>query len=408
MKRTRRPNRAATYHFEPHASDDESGVDAESSDNQDEYVAAESDDAATLESDSHDGGETPDDDVEEGVSHSAGRARSGADRNEVTTFNAGKGSGPEQAKSTPEEFDAIATYPFEYRATRSYYGPLNRWDRLTGLIFAMYGPDRVHLDIISDLRVRWHCYPFLPARSTEETADGAVLRNPWLSAATVALHEERLRIVYACPRSSAHQQSRPMARGDFERVLPRGGDGLKAFLGPSPNQRQYDLSPGEVHRLDDLGRPVEDNRSPPAGFLIDIGGVPVSLDWAPRKGWVDQMLAIAVVPYEDQADDQTIRQPSNVPQYGHILLYRVAVGFEDGVAPHQGALSTALDRVVGFRWGRPKRLQWCPVPMDDTSSYGLLAVLCGDGVVRVVDVQRSDEKRPGESRGGERVPVSPS
>src|SRR5690606_35164365 len=75
-------------------------------------------------------------------------------------------------------------------------------------------------------------------------------------------------------------------------------------------------------------------------------------------------------------------------------------GFLPRRRPGELAFTSAQPpRLLGtkcFDWGRPKRLEFCPVPMDVDGPHGMLAVLSGDGKARALEVNNHLERQKGQ------------
>jgi transcription factor C subunit 6 len=63
----------------------------------------------------------------------------------------------------------------------------------------------------------------------------------------------------------------------------------------------------------------------------------------------------------------------------------------DGI-PRLSKREPKLVSSLCFEWGRAVRIQWCPIPLTVGDHIGLLAMLTGDGKVRVVTVKRPSQR----------------
>ncbi|OAA58527.1 transcription factor tfiiic complex subunit [Niveomyces insectorum RCEF 264] len=275
-------------------------------------------------------------------------------------------------------------------------------------------------------------------------------------------------------QQAQRQQSHSLSADTGQTYLPHSGSDANAdlltLLGPLRDdqpQQAVIFRPGQCHALrDPSGRAFDedgtgaegaaataesqekDDADGIAGWMLHAGGIVLSMAWAPRTGHVDQLLALAVVPYSDQelrppqksrrqrfsmleeddeedeeeededrdgggdeeegADEEGVdeegkgaaetgqqtKEARNTSK-GSIQFWSVSLGAEGARPDAKTARLPHLERVCCFDWGRPKQLQWCPVPLaaadggdQPASAYGLLAVLTGDGVVRVIDVKK--------------------
>ncbi|KAK4458270.1 WD40-repeat-containing domain protein [Cladorrhinum samala] len=124
--------------------------------------------------------------------------------------------------------------------------------------------------------------------------------------------------------------------------------------------------------------------------MFDVGGIPLALSWAPLTSRTRQVLAVATVPFADQESNPLgeVNMNKTAMTNGSVQLWEfMAEEADEGLATP----STKPPRFLGakcFDWGRPKRLQFCPVTMNASdlhNTYGMLAVLCSDGRVRIMD-----------------------
>ncbi len=308
----------------------------------------------------------------------------------------GRRRGGHEASSKAHIHD-IPPFPQDDRGIRSYSGPLKRWGKYPLLIDVMYGPDVGSLQIIDTLRRRWAVRPVLPVKSPD--ADEGVLRTPWVPDGFEAAQEKALHRWFAKYHQAAEtqrQRSHTMEPGDGRRRLRGSSDGhVVAFVGPAACQRRVDLSPGKPIALRTSGvqliaKPAE-NETSSAGWMFDVGGIPLSMAWAPARGDVGQILALAVVPHEDQALPQASQGPApSEAKDGCVQFWQLPHIKDSAGIVRPSRELPQLSGAICFDWGRPKRLQWCPVALRDSSSLGLLAILCSDGQVHVCEVARHE------------------
>ncbi|RWA09294.1 hypothetical protein EKO27_g5823 [Xylaria grammica] len=102
-------------------------------------------------------------------------------------------------------------------------------------------------------------------------------------------------------------------------ALPRGGS-YTSFDNKGPpastkpglfvDQKLYRIQYGESISFSDTGHPIgnaDGEETVPGGWLLNVGGVPVSMAWTPTQGQANQLLAIAVTPFPDQAYYQNLK-----------------------------------------------------------------------------------------------------
>ena len=299
-------------------------------------------------------------------------------------------------------FHDLPNYPLETRiVTRVYAGPLKRYARYSALREVMYGPEYNRIKIIWDLDNRWKDYPLLPPMYPPEDPRG-ITPSPWLPTGFEAKQQERAHKWYdefreKCLEPQIADAVHPDHVTDN---LPRAKHGLVTLVGPWDEQEEYKLNPGSGIALSPTGVPLSepagdgdgDDDQESNGWMVDVGGIPLAIAWAPLSNSDAQLLAVASIPFSDQEPippDAPDESEETRDFMGCIQLWE----FVGRKPPHSLAVpTTAPPRLLTaklFNWGRPKRIQWCPVPIETTDICGILAILCGDGKARVIEVKNS-------------------
>ncbi|KAJ3558666.1 hypothetical protein NPX13_g9664 [Xylaria arbuscula] len=268
------------------------------------------------------------------------------------------------AKTTalPEQYDQfdggqvfteVPPYPSDpgQRWTRTYVGPIKRWTRFYELIDWWFGdkPD--------------------PYKSPERSRQQSCIR---------------------IDRDEA-----------FGRFIPQAQGQLDVLLGHISDQKPYPIRYGQSISFSDSGQPIHDTDSGDivtGGWLLDIGGIAVSLAWAPTQGQVDQLLAIAVIPFHDQAYYLDLKDaPKELDQKdGTIQILRFEVSRDGLGILRPSRRGPQLAQALCFSWGRVSRMQWCPVQLSAEDNTRLLGVLCVDGKLRIIGVQNITDKESNE------------
>ncbi|KAL2189412.1 hypothetical protein L209DRAFT_761837 [Thermothelomyces heterothallicus CBS 203.75] len=292
-------------------------------------------------------------------------------------------------------FHDIPHYPLETRiVTRVYAGPLRRYARYSALRDAMYGPEYERIKVIWDLEIRWSEFPVLPPRFPPEDQQG-VIPSPWLPRGFERGQEKRALAWYDDFQISAPQiqQSRVLPPGDGRRFVPQAEGDIITLVGPWNRQKEVRLSQGGSVSVSPTGLPVNHPDAPnktPNGWMLDTGGIPLAVSWAPLSRQDIQVLAVATVPFSDQqpAGGDGPREDATDKTAGCVQLWEFVPGERrQGQLPSPSAQLPRLLSVKCFNWGRPKRLQFCPVALDSSGLYGLLALLTDDGTARVIDTK---------------------
>ncbi|KAK3943285.1 hypothetical protein QBC46DRAFT_351660 [Diplogelasinospora grovesii] len=292
-------------------------------------------------------------------------------------------------------FHDIPNYPLESRiVTRIYTGPLRRYARYSALRDCMYGPEYERIKMIWDLENRWADFPSLPPKFPPRHASG-ILPSPWLPAKFELMQRERASRWYRDYKAnySELQRSHTLPAETGMPLIPGWNEGdLVCRLGPCGKQKDFTLKQGSSMLLTSADLPVDDadaKDTEPSGWMVNVGGIPLAIAWAPLSSRDTQILAVASIPSADQVAGGNSGDGDS-KSTGCIQFWEFV-----GERREQGGLACPSRRAPRllvakyFSWGRPKRLQWCPVPMDSVSDeYGLLAVICGDGMARVLDVNK--------------------
>ncbi|ROW09508.1 hypothetical protein VMCG_02174 [Cytospora schulzeri] len=283
----------------------------------------------------------------------------------------------------------VPPYPANLQQTRVYDGPLKRWLRTTQLLNILYGPEPAHLKVMRGMARKWFESHVLPSKSY--TGEGGVMESPWLAEDYELEQKQWSKVWYDRYRAAAKgslQQSRKIRSEHVEMFKPPQDD-MICSLGPFNSQKQVRTRYGFGQPVLETGEPSEaihpasQQSTPPRGWLLDTGGLPLGIGWAPISGHKEQFLAVCTVPYSDQ-EPKYAGAPDEHPEEmkrGSIQVWSIPCHKDDGT-------HSRLVHHFWFDWGRPKRLQWCPIPSPDESKIGILAVLCADGQVRVFEVPK--------------------
>lgn len=188
--------------------------------------------------------------------------------------------------------------------------------------------------------------------------------------------------------------------------LPEEGAKIRCILGPLGGQKVITFGRfgicdvGTVHK----GR---------AAHMINAGGHVTGLDWAPNRpkgtgmrflpvinsfrlmltrslGF--QYLAISIKgpipPGEAERNSEVPPAYHRTTGPGQIQIWRVPSSSKGTIA---GKPSLAL--ILCHFWGNVRSLRWCPIPriLGDLKELGYLAMVCGDGAVRVIKVAFQEE-----------------
>ncbi|PNY23157.1 Uncharacterized protein TCAP_06894 [Tolypocladium capitatum] len=278
----------------------------------------------------------------------------------------------------------IEPLPADSHAVKSYVGPYDRSMRRQPLIEVWYGPRRERLQTTERLLERWIGWPVLPPKLVAGVgglAEGCVWSPGFFEreAGLVGGWRERVR-----EASSGGARCRALTAEEAKPYRPPSRL-LPVLMGPYPTQREIQFKLGDAHPLSQSGIPYdqdENEAKTPAGWILDAGGLVLGMDWATRRGEdATQLLALAVVPHADQEnyDYEAEHQKPDFERHGTVQLW----GFR-GEKTHVGIVRPStqqpkLQRTLCLDCGRARRVRWSP-------ACDFLAIICGDGGIRVVDV----------------------
>ncbi|KAH6646397.1 hypothetical protein BKA67DRAFT_696258 [Truncatella angustata] len=405
--RTRKSNQEKRFHqhaFVALDSSDEEDLRRAAKERNDDSDEGFVDDPANHEPDDEDGLENAeltaasesesDDPVEYKIMSHKGRHRSS-----LTS-----GRSQEGAENTVERAPGdVRRYPDEpsMKWTRSYMGPVSRHVHLAQLCGYWFGDRDSYRRIINIFVLLWSPYDLFPPKLIRDK-DLAMAKNPWLPQTFWADQQKKLVDWYFNYLSTRQKPSlsQPIQQTNAERwFLPRAETQMTTFLGPYSSQVKQKTKQDQAVALSSNGAPIEKEDTvtePSGGWMLDVGGIPLSIDWAPRTEAVDQLLALTVIPYSDQAYYQSPDEapPEGSLKQGNVQIWSIGTRKDDkGIVAFAQSQPYRAAALCFDGWGRAIRIQWCPVPLSVGSTTGLLAFLASDGKVRVVEVKQSWNER---------------
>ncbi|KAI0468656.1 hypothetical protein F4859DRAFT_196778 [Xylaria cf. heliscus] len=377
------------------SSEDEFVVDAgadedEVDDVQDEQVEEDDDDNDDDDND-HDNNRPP------RRSYSAVKAAKTA---KAKTHPVGR-SKQHRSDKTGQTFAEVPPYPSDpgQRWTRTYIGPIKRWTRFYELVDWWFGDKPDRRPILDSYLKLWWRYELIPPKLTSQPRL-AIARNGWMPDNFPDDQRNKFRQLYNTRliHQFRQQKSTLIDKAEaFRWFIPQAQGELSVFLGHVSDQKRYSIRHGESISFSDAGNPVsdtEDEATITGGWLLDVGGIPISMAWAPAQGQVSQLLAIAVTPFSDQAYYHNLKDaPRELEQKEgtvQILRFDAVKGRRGIFRPSRRA--PRLAQALCFSWGRVSRIQWCPIPLAAEDATRLLGVLCVDGKLRIIGVQNVSEQ----------------
>jgi transcription factor C subunit 6 len=386
------------------SSEDEFVADAVAGDDEEEPIEDEAQSEQGEEDEDDDGADLNEPTTRRSVATSAAKAAK-TPRAKLKTparLKQGQSDNPEQI------FVEVPPYPSDpgQRWTRTYIGPIKRWTRFYELIDWWFG-DKPNRRVILDGYIRlWWEHELIPPKLISQPRL-MIAQSGWMSNNFVGDQRSKFCQLYSnrLVHQFRQQKSVPIDRSRaFRQFLPRAQGELTVLLGHVSDQTQYRIRQGESISFSEAGTPidnVDDQETTTGGWLLDVGGIPVAMAWAPAQGQVDQLLAIAVTPFSDQAYYQNLKDaPKESDQKeGTVQVIRFeAVKDKRGIF-RPSRRDPRLAQALCFSWGRVSRIQWCPIPLMAEDTTRLLGVLCVDGKLRIIGVQNASEKDGDEMFG---------
>ncbi|KAL1837728.1 hypothetical protein VTJ49DRAFT_3444 [Mycothermus thermophilus] len=324
-------------------------------------------------------------------------------------------------QSRGHSFHSIPPYPLETRiVTRVYAGPLRRYARYSALRDTMFGPEHERIRVIWQVEVRFSGFPVLPPRWGPEEEENGVVRSPWVGEGFEGVQVRRAGLWYGevCEQSRRAgegevQRGRGLGKEEGEGLMPREEKEVALLLGRWDRQKEYRLGQGGCLVTAQDGLPVDETDGvgedrTPSEWVMDVGGIPLAVAWAPLVRQDLQVLAVATVPFADQAPKPppgaagrkheaaagtatTAEGKETDKKIGCIQLWEFVPQERQGQLPSPSTRPPRLLSAQFFDWGRPKRVEFCPVPLDSCELYGMMAILCGDGKARVIEAKAIED-----------------
>ncbi|KAI0176404.1 WD40 repeat-like protein [Hypoxylon sp. FL1284] len=290
----------------------------------------------------------------------------------------------------------VQPYPTDtaQKWTRTYVGPVKRWTRLDYLMEHWFGDKENHRHIFNSFLKIWWDFELVPPKLPYDSRQLNMARNGWMQDSFFQKQEDNFHRWYQRHLSTRTIMQTSTLIDEARAInyfLPTAEDEISILLGHVSNQKAYRIKQGESIPFSDSGLPVgdeEDHEPENGGWLLDVGGIVLSMGWVPVKGQVDQLLAMAVIPYSDQAFYRDLDDEPKAWDMteGSIQIWKFEANKGSSGILRPARSSPKLACAMCFYWGRVTRMQWCPVLLPLKGQPHLLAVLCGDGNLRVVEI----------------------
>ncbi|KAK8126395.1 uncharacterized protein PG998_002154 [Apiospora kogelbergensis] len=302
-------------------------------------------------------------------SHNPGNGRTRSRRTVVKS----KLREPENERSPGE----VQPYPSDpaSRWTRAYVGPVTRWSRFPELCQYWFD-DRTDYQTVIDVYLSmWAKHELLPPRLLSAQQVNTA-RNPWMPIKFFEDQESSFLQWYIRHLSSRAGGQKAVLMPDSTALrwyIPQTATALISLLGPFDALKEYKTQQGQAVTLATNSLPIDDTPDDSieqGGYLLDVGGIVMSMGWAPlKKTWRPTPGHVSYTVYRPSLLQHAGRSPRGVNFEARQTQPKLAVAF-------------------CFDWGRVMRMQWCPVPLPVDDHISLLAILCNDGRLRVLEVRQ--------------------
>lgn len=302
-------------------------------------------------------------------------------------------------------YNEVQPYPTDpsQKWTRTYVGPVKRWTRLSYLLDYWFGDENDRQKIFNKFWHLWWQFELLPPRLSPGSHQLESAKRSWMPENFDQIQEDRFHTWYRryLGIRTLSQTSTLIDKAKAYRwFLPQVEGEMSVLLGHVSDQKEYFIKQGESIPFSDAGFPVEDIDNPEprnGGWLLDVGGIVLSMEWMPINGQVDQLLAMTVIPYSDQAfyKDLDDAPKASDLKAGAVQIWKFKVEKDAEGIIRPARSSPKLVHALCSSWGRVTQLRWSPVPLAVGDQVAFLAMLCDDGRLRILEIKQdsvSDDK----------------
>lgn len=286
------------------------------------------------------------------------------------------------AVKLPDQYLGLAPISTDTHVPRGYAGYVDRNVRGRNMLKSWYGPEPIGILTAAQMFDQWSGWSLLPPKETIPEQGYArqgtwvkdiferesVSADNWLR----RLYQDHVREVARVPLSE--QEALPY-------IQEQGS--IPVLLGPPAAQTEVKLVPGQGMAVTNSGVPVnEDDESSegPVGWIVDTGGIAISLDWAYGRTHEVQLVAMAILPLGDQEFDGFNREVAQVNSQssGTIQLWEFTGKKTDNDTYAPSNVPPKLRKTIFTGQGRVRRVKW-------NRACAHLAVLSSSGTVCVID-----------------------
>ncbi|KAL1311224.1 hypothetical protein AAFC00_001415 [Neodothiora populina] len=316
---------------------------------------------------------------------------------------------PEYGKSKPTR--AIADPRFQ---PRGLLEPATRGSKEVQRLF-MFGPTLEDQGPPLQGHFKWSAEPTTPSRKATASGFGGFTRSYFLTPDIIKKEATEDWEWYDFDGGKeafqSGQRSSKLPASEAEEYMPYNGLPAHTFvMGPYKQQKRFGIPVGTSIDLNEAWVPdasadhntnnMQDPKSLRDGWIINLGQKVQSLDWAPNHEGSQQFLVVSTIPIVETRTGEVPYKTSSAPAFTAQAPFKSSFQVWEFASAADGRVSIQrpprLRKVICTEFGNIKSMKWCPAPRKfDTASQeldlnvGLLAILFGDGSIRVIDVSVS-------------------
>ncbi|KAL7792102.1 WD40-repeat-containing domain protein [Trichoderma ceciliae] len=276
---------------------------------------------------------------------------------------------------------------------KGYVGPYERGMRGKALARTLYGPQPERINKAHQLLERWNGWTIFPPKVPQDE-DEPTDKGFWYPGGL----EKEARLA----KQWYTQMSKALPSGDAWSELSPGESemyrfpqvGMPVLTGPYEAQQEVSMEPGHCYPLSQSNIPFdkdEDDDKVHTGWMLDVGGLVLGMDWAPRRDKNPrQLLALAIIPQSDQDfynyEEESVKPGFQKQSIIQIWEFRSTKTDDEFIRP--SGEPAILRKTMCLDYGRARRVRWSP-------SCNHIAVLSSDGKVYIADAGDLDGEEEG-------------
>ncbi|KAL6793257.1 WD40-repeat-containing domain protein [Trichoderma sp. SZMC 28013] len=276
---------------------------------------------------------------------------------------------------------------------KGYVGPYERGMRGKALVRTLYGPSPERISMAHELLERWSGWTIFPPKvpqDEDEPTDKGFWHPGGFDKEARLAKQWHAQLIRALPSDEAWSE---MSFPETEMYrFPQLS--MPVLTGPHERQLEIPMEPGHCHSMSQSNIPFDqdkDDDKVESGWMLDVGGLVLSMDWAPRRDKnPKQLLALAIIPQSDQ-DIYNYEEESVKPDFqkqGIIQIWEFRSTKTDEQFIRPSSEPAKLRKTLCMDYGRIRRVRWSP-------SCNHIALLCGDGSVYIADAGDVDGEEEG-------------